>query len=57
MGKFMAASSRRVSFAFDAGTTEALALRDGIALANQIGVHRLIIQSDCKDVVDTMVEG
>jgi hypothetical protein len=55
MGKFMAASSRRVSFAFDAGTTEALALRDGIALA--IGVHRLIIQSDCKDVVDTMVEG
>lgn len=36
-------------------TTEAIAMHDGIASENQIGVHRLIL--DCQEVLNTIMEG
>lgn len=46
-GKFIAASNRKIEHVLDPATSEALALRDGIKLANQVGYNRLIMQSDC----------
>lgn len=56
MGRFMAASNSKIYSAFDPATTAATALCDGIALANQIRVHRHVIQSDCQDVLNTMMD-
>jgi hypothetical protein len=34
-----------------------MALRDGLLLAGQIGCNKLIVESDCMEVVQTMQEG
>ncbi|KQK16265.2 hypothetical protein BRADI_1g27874v3 [Brachypodium distachyon] len=41
----------------DAPTAEAIALRDGLLLAGQVGCNRLEINSDCMEVVQTMLDG
>lgn len=41
----------------DAPTAEAIALRNGLQLTLQTGFNRFIIQSDCMEVVTTMLEG
>jgi ribonuclease HI len=44
-------------FVIDAPMVKAYALKEGLMLAQHIGCNRLIIQSDCVEVVDTMKDG
>jgi ribonuclease HI len=50
MGSFIAACNEKVQYAIDASTLEAQAVSRGIALANQVGCSRIIVQSDCQQV-------
>ncbi|OEL25966.1 hypothetical protein BAE44_0013015 [Dichanthelium oligosanthes] len=56
-GNFVATPSYSIDFALDAATAEALALRNGLYLANQMGCNKLVIQSACLEVVETMKYG
>jgi hypothetical protein len=56
-GGFVAASNCALSSVADASTAEALALRDGLQLVGQVGCSRLMVQSDCMDVILTMQDG
>jgi hypothetical protein len=56
-GFFLAASSRTIPFVSDAPTAEALALRDGLLLAGQLGCNRLEVNSDCMEVIEAMHNG
>jgi hypothetical protein len=53
-GGFLAASCCGIPFISDPSTTEAIAFRDGMILAGQIGCNRLEVNSDC---IDVMVNG
>ena len=57
MGIFMAASCGDISFAEDAATTEARALRDGLLLANDLGCNKLYVEADCMEVIEVMQSG
>jgi ribonuclease HI len=57
MGSFIAACNEKVQYAIDASTLEAQAVSRGIALANQVGCSRIIVQSDCQQVVDALQTG
>ena len=54
---FMAASCGDISFAEDAATTEARALRDGLLLANDLGCNKLYVEADCMEVIEVMHNG
>ncbi|KAE8798430.1 hypothetical protein D1007_26294 [Hordeum vulgare] len=54
-GVFIAGSCCAISFAEDASSAEARALRDGLILASEVGVQKIIVESDCQDVIDTML--
>ncbi|KAE8787288.1 hypothetical protein D1007_38774 [Hordeum vulgare] len=54
-GVFIAGSCSAISFAEDASSAEARALRDGLILASEVGVQKIIVESDCEDVIDTML--
>ncbi|KAE8772661.1 hypothetical protein D1007_55287 [Hordeum vulgare] len=54
-GVFIASSCSAISFAEDVSSTEARALRDGLILASEVGVQKIIMESDCQDVIDTML--
>ena len=41
----------------DAATAEALAVRNGLLLAGDVGCNKVIVESDCVDVVETMQNG
>ena len=56
-GSCIAAANRFLDHVGDVPMAEALALRDGLRLAQQIGSNNIIIQSDCLMVVDTMKDG
>ena len=56
-GDFIAASSCLIPFVQDATMAEARALRDGLLLAGQIGCTKIIVNSDCWDVISTMQDG
>jgi ribonuclease HI len=56
-GGFIAASQRYLDNVIDAPTCEVIALRDGLLLAQQLGVSKLIAQSDCMEVVEAMQNG
>jgi ribonuclease HI len=56
-GSFIAGCNRSLPHIADAPTAEAMALRDGLLLAGQIGCNKLIVESDCMEVVQTMQEG
>ncbi|KAI4989132.1 hypothetical protein ZWY2020_036449 [Hordeum vulgare] len=56
-GTFLAALCSGIPFADDAGSAEARGLRDGLLLANELGMQKLVVESDCMEVVDTMLEG
>jgi ribonuclease HI len=56
-GAFIAASHSYIPHVLDAASSEAAALRDGLLLAQQIGCNRVVIQSDCMEVVQTMHNG
>uniref|UniRef100_A0A0A9BCZ9 RNase H type-1 domain-containing protein n=1 Tax=Arundo donax TaxID=35708 RepID=A0A0A9BCZ9_ARUDO len=56
-GMFLASSCRGVEYVTDAQTAEDLALRDGLILAGQIGCMKIMVESDCMEVVEIMREG
>jgi hypothetical protein len=53
----IAASSTFISHLVEALMTEAYALKEGLMLAQHIGVNWLIVQSDCMEVVEIMRDG
>ena len=53
----MAALCSDIPFAEDAGSAEARGLRDGLLLANELGLEQLVVECDCMEVVDTMCDG
>jgi hypothetical protein len=56
-GGVLAATHSFMPHLVDAPLTEAYALKEELMLAQHIGCNRLIIQSDCMEVVDTMKDG
>ncbi|KAE8776165.1 hypothetical protein D1007_51201 [Hordeum vulgare] len=54
-GVFIVGSCSAISFAEDVSSAEARALRDGLLLASEVGVQKIIVESDCQDVIDTML--
>jgi hypothetical protein len=56
-GGVLAAAHSFVPHLIDAPMAEAYALKEGLMLAQHIGYNRLIIRSDCMEVVDTMKDG
>jgi ribonuclease HI len=54
---FLAASHSFVPHLVDAPMAEVYALKEGLMLAQHIGGNRLIIQSDCMEVVMIMQDG
>lgn len=56
-GGVLAAAHSFVPHLVDAPMAEAFALKEGLMLAQQIGCNRLIIQSDCMEVVQIMTDG
>jgi hypothetical protein len=55
-GLFVACSNCGIPSISDAATAEARALRDGLLLASQAGCTKLIVKSDCIDVISTMLD-
>ena len=53
-GDMIVAASRYIPHLVDAPMAEAFALKDGLMLSQQIGGNRIIIQSDCMEVVEIM---
>jgi ribonuclease HI len=51
-GNFLAANNNPIDYALDATTSEAMAIRHGLYLANQLGANKLIVQSDCKEMIE-----
>ncbi|KAK1662852.1 hypothetical protein QYE76_051011 [Lolium multiflorum] len=56
-GSFIAAMQTFLPHVVDAPMAEAYAFRDGLSLAQQIGIHNFTIQTDCCQVVETMKNG
>ena len=56
-GGVLAAAHSFVPHLVDAPMAEAYALKEGLMLAQYIGCNRLIIQSNCMEVVQIMTEG
>jgi hypothetical protein len=53
-GIFIAGSCCGLPHVADAASAEARALRDGLILAGQVGCNKLVINSDCMKVIETM---
>jgi hypothetical protein len=53
-GGMIVASNTFIPFLVDAPMAEAFALKEGLMLAQYIGGNRLIVQTDCMEVVETM---
>ena len=51
-GNFIAATCKFIPFAADVVTTEAMAMRDGLELANSLGFNRLEAESDSMHVIN-----
>ena len=56
-GSFVAATVNCFEHVLDAPMAEAMALREGMALAQMIGCSKLVIHLDCQEVVETMQQG
>ena len=56
-GGMIAATSTFIFHLVDAPMAEAYALKEGLMLAQHIGGNRLIVQSDCMEVVEIMGNG
>ena len=57
LGSFVAGQKRSLLNVEDAATAEAWALRDGLALAGDLGCNKLVVEADCMEVVDIMQDG
>jgi hypothetical protein len=53
----VAASNDILDYVHDAPMAEAYALRNGIYFALSLGCSRVIVNSDCMDVIETMLNG
>jgi ribonuclease HI len=53
----IAATNNYIPHLVDAPMAEAYALKEGLMLAQHIGGNRLIVQSDCMEVVEIMKNG
>lgn len=56
-GSFIAGSYACFEHIIDAPAAEAMALKEGLRLAQQIGCNSFILQSDCSEVVETIRVG
>jgi len=56
-GGVIVAAHSFVPYVIDASMVETYALKEGLLLAQHIGGNRLVIHSDCMEVVETMNEG
>ena len=56
-GGMVATTSTFISQLVDAPMVEAYALKEGLMLAQHIGGNRLIVQSDCMEVIEIMGNG
>ena len=56
-GKFIAAWNNPIHYAMDAHTLETKVVMRGIELANDIGCSKIIIQSDCLQVIEVLQTG
>ena len=56
-GSFVSGGRWSLQFVEDAATAEACALHDGLLLAGKIGCNKLIVESDCLEVVEIMQNG
>jgi len=56
-GGMIAATNNHIPHLVDAPMAEAYALKEGLMLAQYIGGNRLIVQSDCMEVVEIMKNG
>jgi hypothetical protein len=56
-GGFFTGSCCSLPSVADVVSAEARALRDGLLLAGQVGCSKLIVDSDCMEVISTMLEG
>jgi ribonuclease HI len=56
-GGYIAAMQTFLPHVVDAPMAEAYAFRDGLTLAQQIGVQKFTVQTDCVQVVETMKNG
>jgi ribonuclease HI len=52
-GRFLAAASPFLPNAVSTVATEALAMREGLALANRLGCHNVMMESDSIETVET----
>jgi hypothetical protein len=57
VGNFIAACNDPINCAIDANTLEVSVVSKGLALANQLGCSRIIVQSNCLQVVETLQLG
>jgi ribonuclease HI len=57
LGGVIAAAHSFTPHVIDATMVEAYALKEGLLLAQHVGENRIIIQSDCLEVVETMKDG
>lgn len=53
-GHFVAASNQKLSSELDTTTAEATTVLHGLYLANKMGVHKLLMQSDNLEVINTL---
>jgi ribonuclease HI len=56
-GGFITTSMSFLPVVLDDPMAEAYALKEGLNLLNQIGCRNFIVQSDCQEVIDTMMDG
>ena len=56
-GMFIACCSTTLPSVEDVSTAEALALKNGLALAIEVGCNRILIESDCLEVIEVMESG
>jgi ribonuclease HI len=56
-GKFLYASCKELLFVADPFMAEAYALREGLSMAQHLGVNKVVIQSDNLQVIETMNNG
>ena len=56
-GGMVVASNNFIAHVVDAPMAEAYALKEGLMLVQHVGCNRIIVQSDCMEVVDIMGDG
>lgn len=54
MGEVIVASGKNIAYSLDPQVGEALAVKHGLEIAGRAGLEKVIIESDCKQQVDTL---